>query len=240
MRLSVRSWGTGPRTALLVHGFSDDSSTWWRVGPALAELGWTVLAPDLRGHGASPRAMGYRLEEFADDLVETLTAEGGPRLGLALGHSLGAATLGLAVERLQPERSVFVDPPWFLQLTDDVLQRELAAGAGDLPPHTAAWSPEDVAVELASNGRVDPAVAPALGGVLSAGPLAPPAPARARSTVLVPELDPVLPCVAHPLLAELGYAVATQPGVRHVMHRDDPDGFFRLLLSQLAEDELVA
>ena len=29
--------------------------TWWRVGPALAEAGWRVKAPDLPAHGASPR-----------------------------------------------------------------------------------------------------------------------------------------------------------------------------------------
>ncbi len=60
VRLSVRVWGSGPRTALLVHGFSDDAQTWWRVGPALADLGHTVLAPDLRGHGCSPRAAALR------------------------------------------------------------------------------------------------------------------------------------------------------------------------------------
>lgn len=55
MQLHTREWGTGDRTALLVHGIMSDSRTWRRVGPALAERGYRVLAVDLRGHGRSPR-----------------------------------------------------------------------------------------------------------------------------------------------------------------------------------------
>ena len=47
--------------------------------------------------------------------------------------------------------------------------------------------------------------------------------------VLVPGLDPVLSPQAHPLLQTLGYRVVTQPGVRHVMHRDDSAGFEAVL-----------
>ncbi len=44
--------------ALLVHGVTSSSRTWWRVAPALAGRGFRVLAVDLRGHGASARAEG--------------------------------------------------------------------------------------------------------------------------------------------------------------------------------------
>ena len=36
--LSIRSWGSGPKQALLLHGISSNAEGWWRVGPALAEL----------------------------------------------------------------------------------------------------------------------------------------------------------------------------------------------------------
>ncbi|MGZ6827500.1 MAG: alpha/beta fold hydrolase, partial [Mycobacteriales bacterium] len=98
MRLHLRTWGTGPRSALLVHGFSDDATTWWQVGPALADRGFTVLAPDLRGHGLSPRGGGYALADLAADLVDTLPTG----VELAVGHSLGAAVLALAVPALAP------------------------------------------------------------------------------------------------------------------------------------------
>ncbi|MBA3290388.1 MAG: alpha/beta fold hydrolase, partial [Actinobacteria bacterium] len=54
--LTTRRWtGRGGR-AVLVHGVTAWSATWWRIGPALAERGWDVTAVDLRGHGDSPRA----------------------------------------------------------------------------------------------------------------------------------------------------------------------------------------
>ena len=52
--LATTVWGNGPRRAMLLHGLTSAATTWWRVGPALAALGFTVVAPDLRGHGKSP------------------------------------------------------------------------------------------------------------------------------------------------------------------------------------------
>ncbi|MEX3099544.1 alpha/beta fold hydrolase [Streptomyces sp. ST1020] len=109
MKLHTQEWGTGPRTAALIHGIMSDHRTWHRVGPALAAQGYRVIAVDLRGHGASPRGP-YSAESWADDLTETLP----PGLDLALGHSLGAMALALAVERLTPARAVYADPAWAL------------------------------------------------------------------------------------------------------------------------------
>ncbi len=55
-RRAFRRAGAGP-ALLLLHGLGCDSSTWLPVLPALAEH-FTVIAPDLLGHGASdkPRA----------------------------------------------------------------------------------------------------------------------------------------------------------------------------------------
>lgn len=113
MRLHTTTWGSGDRTALLVHGLMADHRTWRRVGPALADRGYRVIAVDLRGHGASDRAPGpeaYRPDDHADDLVETLPAGA----ELAIGHSLGGLVLARAVERLAPARAVYSDPAWHL------------------------------------------------------------------------------------------------------------------------------
>lgn len=237
MRLTQRQWGSGPRTAVLVHGFSDDGGTWWRVGPALAACGFTVLAPDLRGHGRSPRSRSYELEDFAADLVDTLPVQ----TDLLLGHSLGALALGLAAPRLLARRTVFVDPPWLVTGVGDSLLGPLPTTVDGLPPQSAAWDQEDVDVELRSNDCVDPQVAPALSDALRAGPFHPPHAPEHGSVVLVPGLDPVLSPQAHPLLQTLGYRVVTQPGVRHVMHRDDSAGFEAVLREHvLPLDEAVA
>lgn len=72
--MASRTWGEeGRPLAVLVHGVTDSSRAWWRVGPWFAEDGWRVGAPDLRGHGKSPRIRGGEsLEDLAGDLSETL------------------------------------------------------------------------------------------------------------------------------------------------------------------------
>ena len=52
--VSYRMAGEGP-TILLVHGIAGSSTTWKAVMPALAEH-YTVIAPDLLGHGQSAKA----------------------------------------------------------------------------------------------------------------------------------------------------------------------------------------
>ena len=233
MRLNVRTWGDGPRTAVLVHGWSDDSRTWWRVAPAVAELGFTVLAPDLRGHGLSARGDSYSLAELASDLVETLPAE----VDLALGHSLGALVLGVAAPLLRPGRAVFVDPPWLRTSGELALHRTLPTTPQELP---AEWSAEDAAVDLASNAQLDPAVALSLVAELASLGAVPVPDAAVGSTVIVPELEPMLAVEAHPAVLAAGYEILTQPGVTHVMHRDDLDGFLDLLRPLLAAEGAAA
>jgi pimeloyl-ACP methyl ester carboxylesterase len=104
-RLYVHEWGDGDRAALLVHGITSDSGSWWQVGPELADRGYHVYAPHLRGHGHSPRGP-YSVESWADDLVESVPD--GPEL--AIGHSLGGLVLAAAVDRLRPRRAVYEDP----------------------------------------------------------------------------------------------------------------------------------
>src|SRR4029078_8245403 len=56
--LNYATGGTGPAVVLL-HGYPQTWSLWWKVMPALAGQ-YTVIAPDLRGSGASDApATGY-------------------------------------------------------------------------------------------------------------------------------------------------------------------------------------
>jgi len=96
-KLTTRSWGPEGRggvhrpLAVLVHGVTSSSRTWWRAGPALAERGYRVLAVDLRGHGSSPRpTAGQSVADLATDVAETVEAAAGPPVDLLVGHSLGA------------------------------------------------------------------------------------------------------------------------------------------------------
>src|SRR5260370_37016050 len=102
MKLNVHEWGTGDRTALLIHGLSADHQNWYRVGPALAERGYPVIAPDLRGHGASPRG-AYSPELWAAALDESLPKNA----ELAIAHSLAGVALALAARKLALRQAVY-------------------------------------------------------------------------------------------------------------------------------------
>jgi pimeloyl-ACP methyl ester carboxylesterase len=133
--LNTRSWGRWEPPsplAVLVHGVTSSSRTWWRVGPALVERGFRVLAVDLRGHGASPRAeAGLAVTDLADDVAETVAAVAGVggRVDLLVGHSLGAL-VALELVGRHPwfaRRLVVEDPPG----TSSVDWAEVAAGIED-------------------------------------------------------------------------------------------------------------
>ena len=128
MLLHTREWGAGDRTALLVHGIMSDSRTWRRVGPALADRGYRVIAVDLRGHGLSPRG-AYSPRLFADDLVDTLPRQA----DLALGHSLGGNLVLRAAARSAPVRRLVVYEPAIVpagQPAELVARMQSAADAG--------------------------------------------------------------------------------------------------------------
>ena len=109
MKLTTREWGKGPRVAVLLHGLTGSSETWGGVAERLNQQGYRCIAPDLRGHGESPKpARGYRLADFVADLAQTLPAE--PEL--LIGHSFGGlvALCAATSAALRPGRMVLEDP----------------------------------------------------------------------------------------------------------------------------------
>ena len=104
MRLAADTTGEGP-AVLLVHGFPDSRAVWRRqVGP-LAEAGFRVITPDLRGFGASERPEGvdaYRVTELIGDLIELLDEHGIDRAHV-VGHDWGAG-IAWVLAALLPDR----------------------------------------------------------------------------------------------------------------------------------------
>jgi pimeloyl-ACP methyl ester carboxylesterase len=86
-RRAYRMAGSGP-AILLLHGLGCDSSTWLPVLPELAKR-YTVIAPDLLGHGSSdkPRA-DYTLGGYANAMRDLLTLLGVDK-ATVVGHSFG-------------------------------------------------------------------------------------------------------------------------------------------------------
>jgi pimeloyl-ACP methyl ester carboxylesterase len=106
-RLAIWSWGDGP-TALLLHGWAGWSEQLAAFVPPLLAAGYSVIAPDAPGHGAST-GRGSSVLAFADAL-EAVAARVGP-VHAFVGHSAGAAAGALAIHRGLPVgRAVFLAP----------------------------------------------------------------------------------------------------------------------------------
>jgi pimeloyl-ACP methyl ester carboxylesterase len=86
-RRAFRIAGSGP-ALLMIHGVGDNSAAWEPVHAKLAQR-FTVIAPDLLGHGESdkPRA-DYSLAAFANGMRDLLAVLGIDRVTV-VGHSFG-------------------------------------------------------------------------------------------------------------------------------------------------------
>lgn len=158
-RLNTRTWGDGPRSAVLVHGMMSDSNVWWQVGPALAERGYRSTAVDLPGHGHTPPDLDATVERFADQLIESVPH--GPDLLIA--HSMGSFICSLALRQMKPKSTVFVDTP--VGASPDVTLHEMNAFLSNarskrtlnqLASKHPDWHPHDHEVEAAAAARFDP------------------------------------------------------------------------------------
>ena len=84
---AYRMAGHGP-AVLFIHGIGDDSSTWLSVLDPLTD-GFTVIAPDLLGHGGSARPRAdYSVAAYACGMRDLLATLGVERVTV-VGHSLG-------------------------------------------------------------------------------------------------------------------------------------------------------
>lgn len=91
--VAYRQAGSGP-VLVMIHGIAGSSGTWVPVMPLLAEH-YTVIAPDLLGHGESAKPRGdYSLGAYASGIRDLLGVLGHER-ATVVGHSLGG---GIAMQ----------------------------------------------------------------------------------------------------------------------------------------------
>ena len=130
--LSVRTWGDpAGHPVVLLHCLAGDADDWVVVAEALAADGRWVVAPDLRGHGASGRTPDYSLALMRDDVLALADALGLERFDL-VGHSMGGSVSVLVAEAA-PRR-----------LTRLVLEDTAPATGGREFPVPPAEAPEEV------------------------------------------------------------------------------------------------
>ncbi|MBI2709215.1 MAG: alpha/beta fold hydrolase [Actinobacteria bacterium] len=90
---------------VLLHGFPDTGRVWRHQVGALADAGFRVIVPDMRGYGASDKPAAvedYAIAHLAGDVVAVLDDAGAERAHV-VGHDWGAA-VAWAVSIFAPER----------------------------------------------------------------------------------------------------------------------------------------
>jgi 3-oxoadipate enol-lactonase len=105
VELSILEAGEGGRPLLMVHGFTGAKEDFADYTERLAELGWHVVMPDQRGHGASAKPDdegAYSFDIFATDLLALMDALGWTS-AVVLGHSMGGMVAQVLTLRA-PER----------------------------------------------------------------------------------------------------------------------------------------
>lgn len=220
MQLYTRSWGTGPRVAVLLHGMMGDSCGWWQIGPALAERGYRAVAVGLPGHGRSPRSEAATVEWFVASLLDAVPAEP----ALAIGHSMGGSILAAAVDRLKPRQAVYIDTPFGATPADRTDTVALTAGyAASKQQRTMEvlrrerpwWSETDMRVEVEAARCFDPPTAAAL-SASAAGRDFTPSAAIPSLMIRAEPSNYVSPADAAGLQA-LGFEVRSIPGAGHTV-----------------------
>ncbi len=106
LKICLCTWGPeeGP-LVLCLHGILEQGAAWSEVAIRLAQKGYRVIAPDLRGHGRSDRVGkggSYNLIDFLGDIdaiVENLAG----KAFILVGHSLGSV-LGAIFATIRPQR----------------------------------------------------------------------------------------------------------------------------------------
>ena len=147
---------------LLLHGFPELAFSWRQLMPALAEAGYHVMAPDLRGYGRTDGAgVGYdddlrpfRMLNEIRDMLSLVSAFGYRQVHLA-GHDFGSLVASwCAVARPDVFRSVvLMSAPFGGTATLPFDTADASAAPADAPPASAAepaGAVTDIDAELAS------------------------------------------------------------------------------------------
>ena len=106
--LQITEQGSGP-LVLLCHGWPELAYSWRHQIPALAQAGYRVVAPDMRGYGGSsvPQDVAaYSITDLVGDMVALVAALGETRACI-VGHDWGA-TVAWSAALMRPDLFVAV------------------------------------------------------------------------------------------------------------------------------------
>jgi epoxide hydrolase A/B len=145
--LATYGGGDGP-AVVFVHGFPDLARGWNKQLDVVANAGFRVIAPDMRGYGRStcPGNIGdYGLGELTGDLVALLDAHNIER-AVFVGHDWGGFVTW-AMPVLHPDRVAGVAAACTPYMPFPSVATHLDAVDGDIDRQYVAWFQEDGVAE---------------------------------------------------------------------------------------------
>ena len=201
------------------------------------------MAPDLRGHGASPRGDGYRIEDYTADVVRSCP---GP-WDLVVGHSLGGAIAvfaagddpRFAARLLLIDPAIEVDAAVALDIRDQVVLEAANPPSPETLLHAnPGWHRDDAVRKSAALHATSPDVL-----ARTVEESQPWSWGRRLAAVTTPTHilgadpanEPLFSEATYRSLPPTGAAVtfAVVPGTGHSIYRDDPDAVIAVILSLL-------
>ena len=105
IRMRVAEMGDSGPLVILAHGWPESWYSWRHQIPAIADAGYRVVAPDMRGFGQTDAPLAveeYDIEHLSGDMVGLVDAYGEER-AIIIGHDWGALVAWYSV-LLHPQR----------------------------------------------------------------------------------------------------------------------------------------
>ena len=240
LQLATLEWGKrGPR-ALLIHGLTSSARSWWRLGAEMARASYQVDAPDLRGHGESPRGDDYLLASYASDV---LALDRG--WDVVVGHSLGGAIAAIAqtADRSFADRLVLEDPLLRLSEPESFIAEYTKPfedpSAGAVLARYPRWHPQDARIKAEALEASSPDVVRRTALENQPWDVVPMAMELDCPTLLI-AADPDQNALVTP---EMGEGIAESnshvtfrvlAGAGHSLHRDSYEEFWQVLHGHLS------
>lgn len=128
VRFHVRTAGSEAhrKLALCLHGFPESSYSWRYQMKLLADLGYRVWAPDLRGYGRSDkprRVADYRMDVLVADVAGLVDAACADEVVLVAHDWGGAIAWEFALRRVRPiERLVVMNIPHPRRMAEELFR----------------------------------------------------------------------------------------------------------------------
>ncbi|MEO9469650.1 alpha/beta hydrolase [Parasphingorhabdus sp.] len=110
-RFEVAEAGNGKKLALFLHGFPELHYSWRFQMPLLADMGYRVWAPNMRGYGGNSKpdtVRDYALDHLCADIAGLIDASGADEVTF-FAHDWGAIVAwAFAIQKIRPLKKLII------------------------------------------------------------------------------------------------------------------------------------